>query len=183
MKRSLILALALLTLGLRSPCQAGELRLTIHDIRSASGTMLIGLYDSAASFKRALDNSDKDGFSNDPDRVAGMALRASGNLRSDAIFCNLTPGRYAIIVFQDENGNGKLDKNALGVPLEPYGFSNDAQGFLGPPSFDDAAMLLGNGDHSVDVTLVYHAAHAPHEDIEETLRGASTAPISSTGTH
>ena len=64
-------------------------------------------------------------------------------------------GRYAAIAFHDENGNGKLDKNFLGVPTEPYGFSNDAQGFLGPPTFDAAAVALGGGNEAIRIALVY----------------------------
>jgi uncharacterized protein (DUF2141 family) len=42
--------------------------------------------------------------------------------------------------FADVNGNAKLDKNIIGLPTERYGFSNDAQGRMGPPSFDAAAI-------------------------------------------
>ena len=56
-------------------------------------------------------------------------------MKSAVVLTNLDPGRYAIILFHDENGNGKLDKNALGVPTEPYGFSNNVPGFLGPPAY------------------------------------------------
>jgi Uncharacterized protein conserved in bacteria (DUF2141) len=40
----------------------------------------------------------------------------------------------------DENGNGVLDKNFFGVPVEGYGFSNDARGSMGPPAFEKAAF-------------------------------------------
>jgi uncharacterized protein (DUF2141 family) len=53
-------------------------------------------------------------------------------MKSAVVLTNLDPGQYAIILFHDENGNGKLDRNALGVPTEPYGFSNNVRGFLGP---------------------------------------------------
>jgi uncharacterized protein (DUF2141 family) len=59
-----------------------------------------------------------------------------------AHFKDLPPGQYAAVVFQDFNGNGKLDKNFLGIPKEPYGFSNDARGSAGPPKFSDAAVTL-----------------------------------------
>jgi uncharacterized protein (DUF2141 family) len=72
------------------------------------------------------------------------------------VFSNLEPGRYAAVAFHDENGNGKLDKNFLGVPAEPYGFSNNAQGFLGAPTFGDAAMVLGGGDSAIRIALIYH---------------------------
>lgn len=43
------------------------------------------------------------------------------------------PGKYAVVAFHDVNGNEELDKNMLGIPTEPYGFSNNARGMLGPP--------------------------------------------------
>lgn len=47
----------------------------------------------------------------------------------------LRPAKYAFKYFHDENNSNELDFNKLGMPLEGYGFSNDAKGFLGPPSF------------------------------------------------
>jgi uncharacterized protein (DUF2141 family) len=111
-----------------------ELRITVEGIRSAHGTVLIGLYDSAVSFDRAIELAANDGFLNDPQRVAGIALKANAAMMSGVALPNLPPGRYGAIVFQDENGNGRLDKNFWGVPTEPYGFSNNVQGALGPPA-------------------------------------------------
>jgi uncharacterized protein (DUF2141 family) len=74
-------------------------------------------------------------------------------MRCTVIFGNLEPGRYAAIAFHDENRNGKLDKNFLGVPAEPYGFSNSARGFLGPPTFRDAAVVLGDRDSAIRIAL------------------------------
>ena len=132
------------------------MRITVDGIHSAHGTVLIGLYDSPASFGKAVEASAKEGFLIDPDRFAAVALRANAALKSAVVFSNVQPGRYAAIAFHDENGNGKLDKNFLGVPTEPYGFSNNVQGFLGPPTFDDAAMALGNSNEAIGITLVYH---------------------------
>ena len=150
------ITVTLCLISLALPARAGELRLTVENIRSSSGTILIGLYDSAQSFDNAIEMSDKAGFLNDPQRVAGAALRANADRKAGTVFLNVRPGRYAIIVFQDENTNGRLDKTPWGVPTEPYGFSNNAQGFLGPPTFNDAAMALDTGDHSVSITLIYH---------------------------
>jgi uncharacterized protein (DUF2141 family) len=136
--------------------EAGELRITVDGIRSAHGTVLIGLYDGPASFGKAVEASAKKGFLIDPDRFAAVALRANAALKSAVVFSNVQPGRYAAIAFHDENGNGKLDKNFLGVPTEPYGFSNNVQGFLGPPTFDAAAMALGDSNEAIGITLVYH---------------------------
>ena len=138
------------------PVNASELRITVEGIRSPHGTILIGLYDSFESFTRAIELSDKDGFLNDPNRFAAVALRANAAMKSAVVLTNLDPGHYAIILFHDENGNGKLDKNALGVPTEPYGFSNNVRGFLGPPAFEEAIMEVNVGDKAVHITLIYH---------------------------
>jgi uncharacterized protein (DUF2141 family) len=54
---------------------------------------------------------------------------------------NVKPGTYAIAVFHDVNGNGKLDRSFIGLPNEPYGFSNDV-GRRGPPNFEAARILV-----------------------------------------
>jgi uncharacterized protein (DUF2141 family) len=138
------------------PVNASELRITVEGIRSPHGTILIGLYDSLESFTRAIELSDKDGFLNDPNRFAAVALKANAAMKSAVVLTNLDPGQYAIILFHDENGNGKLDKNALGVPTEPYGFSNNVRGFLGPPAFKEAIMEINVGDKAVHIALIYH---------------------------
>jgi uncharacterized protein (DUF2141 family) len=53
-------------------------------------------------------------------------------------------GTWAVLVYQDENGNGQLDRNFIGIPKENYGFSRDAAGKFGPPSFEDAAIQVGD---------------------------------------
>jgi len=152
--------LAALVLLSSAPAIAGELRVGLDGLRSPEGTVLIGLYDTAESFDAAIGLADKEGFLNDPQRVAGAALRANPELVAAIVFSNLAPGRYAAIVFHDENGNGRLDKNFWGVPTEPYGFSNDARGTLGPPSFADSAIELGDEDRAIVVTMVYHRGAA-----------------------
>jgi uncharacterized protein (DUF2141 family) len=153
-KRALRLAAAGALVALPFAAAAGELRITIDGIRSPQGMVLIGLYDSATTFVRAVEAADEPGFLVDPGRFGAVALRANRARKSGVVFTNLQPGRYAVVVLHDENGNGHLDKNFLGFPTEPYGFSNGAEGFLGPPSFSDAAMPLGIGDSAVRIELI-----------------------------
>jgi len=54
-------------------------------------------------------------------------------------------GTWAVLSYQDENDNGELDRNIVGIPQENYGFSRDARGRFGPPSFEDAAFAV-SGD-------------------------------------
>ena len=66
-----------------------------------------------------------------------------------AIFPDLQPGTYAISVMHDSNSNKVLDTNAIGMPKEGFGFSNDAMGRFGPPDFKDASF-----EHSAPKELV-----------------------------
>jgi hypothetical protein len=53
-----------------------------------------------------------------------------------------TPGTYAVIVFHDENQDGKLDKNFLGVPQEGYGASNNVRHLMSAPEFEEASFVV-----------------------------------------
>jgi len=67
-------------------------------------------------------------------------------------FESLDPGIYAVAVFHDKNNNGLLDKNMLGIPIERYGFSNNARETFSAPSFKNAAIDL-NTDRSIGVYI------------------------------
>jgi uncharacterized protein (DUF2141 family) len=69
----------------------------------------------------------------------------------DVHFGDLPPGSYAVAVYQDQDGSGELNRNMLGLPTEPYGFSNDI-GRLGPPQFADALVDV-QGDTVIEVTV------------------------------
>ena len=59
---------------------------------------------------------------------------------------------YAIGIFVDKNYNNKMDRNLFGVPKEQFGFSNNAKGNFGPPSFKDASFVV-SGDINLDINL------------------------------
>ncbi len=60
------------------------------------------------------------------------------NYKASIQIPNIPKGNYAIGILHDANGNKKMDKNFLGLPLEPYGFSNDARATFSAPSFESA---------------------------------------------
>lgn len=62
---------------------------------------------------------------------------------------DLPEGRYAAKAFHDVNGNGKMDLNWMGIPKEPYAFSNDAMGSMGPPRYEQAAFTVGKGPNAI----------------------------------
>ncbi len=153
--RPTVTVLACLAAMAAFPAWAADLTVRIEGARSAEGTLMIGVYDSIFGFDRALKLYDQpDGFIRDRDRVAGAALRpvrGGGSLT----FAGLTPGRYAVIVFHDANADGRMDKNLIGVPVEGYGFSNEARGFLSPPDFTDAAIEVAAPGVTARVRLSY----------------------------
>jgi uncharacterized protein (DUF2141 family) len=150
--RALAAALLLLVLGV--PAWAGDLKVTITGVRSDAGTVMIGLYDSAAGFNVAIKHATEAGLLTDKGRLVGAAIRAAAGAQS-IVFTQLPPGRYAVIAFHDENDNGRLDESPWGVPTEGYGFSNDAQGLLSAPSFDDAGVTLDADYSEITISLIY----------------------------
>ena len=71
-------------------------------------------------------------------------------------FSNVEPGTYAIAIVHDENGNGKLDKNFVGVPSEGYGVSNNKTYALSEPKWNESIFTLGaNESKTLQVNLRY----------------------------
>jgi outer membrane protein len=92
-----------------------------------SGTIGFQLYDSANAF----------GALRDP--VKSVRYEVNGN--DPYIIDNLPPGEYALLVYHDENDNKRIDKNFIGIPVEPIGFSN-RYAPKAPPSFSRAAFVI-----------------------------------------
>ena len=137
-------ALALLSLS-PALASAAPLTLTVTDIPKA-GTLNIGIFDTAEGFEA----KDRGGAKRRPGLVEGIRHAVEGSAARLTI--ELPEGRYAIKLFLDLNGNGEVDTNFLGIPKEPYGFSNNAKGTLGPPSFDAAAFTI-EGPRDLSIAL------------------------------
>ena len=142
-------------LVLAKPVQIAELEVEIAGLRSDSGVIMLGLYDNPEAFEKALDFYEKpDGFVRDRGRLLGAAIRLDTGIRK-TVLGGLEPGRYAVILFHDENQDGKLDKNVIGVPTEGFGFSNNASGLLSAPDFADALVTLGADRTRIQIDLRY----------------------------
>jgi len=114
----------------------------IQGLRDDRGTIFVALYDN----RRAFADKKRQRF--------GTTVRPR-NRGAAVVFNNVPPGKYAVAFFQDLNGNQKLDTNLFGVPKEGFGFSRDAMGKLGPPSFEAAALDIPAGPVSVVMTAKY----------------------------
>ena len=121
--------LAALPVCLTAPAAvAGDLTIEVSGITPDRGMVYVAVYDQPYAF---------------PSGRQRVSQSIEPHERHLTVrFNNLPPGQYAAAAFQDFNGNGKLDKNFLGIPKEPYGFSQEARGSMGPPPFAAAAVRL-----------------------------------------
>ena len=126
---------ALLSLG-ATAAHALDLTVEVSGTRSTQGDVLAGLY------------ADGEQWLKKPFR----GERVAAGDRVVIVFRNLPAGRYALTVFHDENRNGKVDTNMMGMPTEPLGYSRDAKGTFGPAKFDDAVLSV-DSDTTIKVTL------------------------------
>lgn len=76
-------------------------------------------------------------------------------MSADVTFKDLPQGTFAIAVLHDENGNGKMDKNFVGIPKEGYGASNNPKKKRRAPTFDEAKFSLNSSKQSIEITLIY----------------------------
>lgn len=122
--RALCAALALSPLS----ALAADLNLSVADGPAADAQLYVALYADAASYTGR--------------QPLASQITPLRNGQARLAFLGLAPGRYALRLFADENGNATLDTNLLGMPTERYGFSNDARGTLGAPDFEAAALQI-----------------------------------------
>ena len=95
---------------------------------------------------------------NDPKQYPrGQEFReVRASIHGDAgicVFKDLPAGKYAVVVYHDENGNGHFDQNAFGMPLEGYGFSKNAAPLFDAPSFA-AAGFDYDGQYFLDIIRI-----------------------------
>ena len=122
-----------------SACAQGSLDIEVQLNHAPKGTLRMLLCPSDAAF-----TSEK-GCTSKEVAAASTSVRVS--------LAQLAPGKYAIKVFHDENDNRELDVNWMGIPKEPYGFSNDAMGTFGPPSFQQAAFEVKPGSNTTRIRM------------------------------
>ena len=121
------------------PPPKNDLIVEVKSIPNTKGTIFIGLF------------RQKDEFPLFGKQYIGKIIPVTGKKMSHS-FPELAEGKYAVAVYHDENKNGKLDKNYLGIPTEVYGFSNNARRTFSAPSFEEAAIDL-KSDLTISITL------------------------------
>ena len=146
-----VLTIALLIANLAKPCLAQQttpatsttvsgtysLTVVIHNVNTRSGKLYVGLANNQAS------------FTGESLQRKVIDVTPSGELTT--VFEGLTPGKYAVRLFQDLNGNQKMDFSGQ-MPSEPFGLSNVTM-LMGPPDFDQSAVEL-NENKSIRVRVM-----------------------------
>ena len=124
-----------------SPAPTSTLRVVVTGLSSNEGHVIIALTKGRKEYE------DIDG---EPFRGAKAEIR---ELRATIEFKDIPQGEYAIRLFHDENDNEELDTNFIGIPSEDYGFSNNASGTFGPPSYDDARFSVRQPKQTVSISV------------------------------
>jgi uncharacterized protein (DUF2141 family) len=137
--RTLLASATLFSTLIAAPAFAAELTVHLHGIRAQTGLVKVAVVDS------------QDAWDGKATPVQGDGAPPEGE---DATFAfkDLKPGLYAVMITHDENGNGKLDTNIVGMPLEGYGFSNNPR-VMRKPTWDEARFEIGKDDVAIDVAL------------------------------
>lgn len=138
MRRTFLIPAIVLT-ALAPQVLAADLTVRIEGLRSAEGQLLVAVAGSAQAWDGGADNA------------AARAVPADGEA-VELVFTGLAPGRYAVQVLHDGNGNGRMDSNVVGMPIEGYGFSNNPQ-VMRKATFDEAAVSLDEPGQRIVVTL------------------------------
>lgn len=120
--------------------QQAKITIKVKGIAEVKGVMNIALFSSEDEYKS------KDNFFL-AERVPITSTDFSYT------FQEVPSGVYAVKIYQDLNSDEELDTNWIGMPKEPFGFSNDAKGKMGPPSFE-ATSFKAEGDTELVITLM-----------------------------
>lgn len=115
------------------------LEITIENINSDNGNVMVALFNDEKSFTKNPWKGEKTKA-----KAGAVTIR----------FEEVPNGKYAVAVYHDANENGKLDSGFMGIPKEGFGFSNNAMGTFGPPSFEKASIQW-TGTSSYTIRLRY----------------------------
>ena len=123
--------------------QAGNsISVNVTGLRNNNGDVRCGLYNSAASFPQSGQQF--------------MGVQAPiADRNATCVFTNVPPGTYAVALFHAEQGETKMRTGFFGQPEEGYGFSRNATGTMGPPSFGAAAYSYPGGASTWQVAITY----------------------------
>ena len=137
------LVLAVACLAQAQPPRVSLIHVEIDGLRNDKGQVLCALFSSANDF---------------PKRNNKAVAHAKSDISRGHALCEFSgvpSGTYAVSVVHDENSNGKMDTNFMGIPREGVGSSNNAKGRFGPPKFEAAAFHFSGDRKDLKITINY----------------------------
>jgi len=137
----IIFCIILLSFSTLQSKEGGEIHLTIQETENDTGVIQMLLFNN------------KEGFPGTPEKALKRMSIPIKNKKATIILKGIEPGMYAISVFHDEDEDGEMKKNGIGLPLDKYGFSNDPTLIFGPPSFKKSSFEVKNKPIQVEINL------------------------------
>jgi uncharacterized protein (DUF2141 family) len=127
-----------------SGARVDEITVQLSSLRSDDGMVRCSLYDDGTAFPESQDHV-----------IARAVTRPSGR-GGTCVFRGVARARdYAVVVHHDENNDNVFQKNALGIPEEGYGFSNDVRPKFSAPSFGDCKFHFDSGELALQIAMQY----------------------------
>jgi uncharacterized protein (DUF2141 family) len=123
--------------------KSGCITVHIKGLKNPDGIIGVALYTT------------KNGFPDKPERAFATRVNKAGSSSNEATFANIPYGTYAVSVLHDENGNGRMDKNFIGIPKEGFGVSNNPKIRRGPPSYNESLFTLNASQLELIVSMNY----------------------------
>jgi uncharacterized protein (DUF2141 family) len=138
----IILIFTLITGCINCPgySQKAQLTIKVFGIEKAVGQICFAVYQTEEDYKESENQFLADYISVD-------------SINFQYVIKDVPLGTYVISLFHDKDENEELNTNWIGMPREPFGFSNDAKGRMGPPKFKDASFVV-EGDRVVEINLM-----------------------------
>ncbi|MBP1627088.1 MAG: hypothetical protein H6Q00_1563 [Holophagaceae bacterium] len=137
------LALSLGILSLGASLVAGDVTIQIKGLKSSKGQVIVGYWTQGG------------GFPDKMEKVAAKQVASISGNTATVVFKNVAPGVCAFNLTHDENGNGKMDTNFMGIPKEGFGCTNDPRPKMRAPKFDEAKVTVP----AAGATYVINAAY------------------------
>lgn len=116
-----------------SATKSSELSINIRGLESNVGKVLVLVF------------KDSDGFPEEDKKAYKILELSISNKSASGKISDIPSGTFAISVLHDEDGDGKMKKNGLGIPTEGFGFSNNPSILFGQPSFEKCSFSLKEG--------------------------------------
>lgn len=119
----------------------GTLTVLITDFPTSDGYAMLALSDTKSAYEQGQEKA----YATKRSKVE--------NASATAVFENLPFGEYGVSLYQDQNSNGQMDKNAMGIPKEPYAFSNNARAMFKKPAWEKVKFDLQEAEKTITISF------------------------------